>query len=135
MAIRTKKPVKTAPKVKDTSYESTHDLKKLKLYVVIVDRGLGTAISYLMQKYSSAVQFISVGNGTAKRQFTDILGIEDNSKDIIFSILQENKISDMVVDLNEFFSSSKKNRGIGFSIKMTSMIGVKLYEFLADAKE
>lgn len=132
MADLIKKPRKTPVKKIETAYDKTHTLKKLKLYVVIVDRGQGETVSFLMQKYSSAAQFISVGNGTAQRQVSDLLGIEDNGKDVVFSMIKEEKIPEMVVDLEYFFNSSKKHRGIGFSIKVTSMIGVKLYKFLTD---
>ena len=35
-------------------------------------------------------------------------------------------------ELEAFFKVSKRNRGIGFSIPMTSLIGMKLYQFLVD---
>ena len=135
MPVKKEKAKKTPTKV-ETSYDKTHELKKLKVYIAIVNRGQGQTISFLMQKYSSAAQFISVGNGTAVKEITDILGIEDNGKDVVFALIREDKISDMILDLEEYFAMNKgKNRGIGFSIRMTSMIGVKLYKFLTDTSE
>lgn len=126
----TKKPAKKV----DTSFEKTNEIKKLKVYVVIVDHGVGDTITYMFQKFGSAVQFISMGNGTASRQINDILGVEDNGKDIMFAIIKEEDIPAAREELETFFKSSKRHRGIGFAIPLTSIIGVKLYKFLAHTK-
>lgn len=115
------------------SFEKTNEIKQLSLYVTIVNRGQADAITSLFQRMGSAAQFINVGNGTATKNVLDILGIEDNGKDIVFSLIKQELIPDAKKELEAFFAASKRNRGIGFSIKLTSMVGVKLYRFLTDS--
>ena len=126
---------KTPKKVKSKidSFENSNEIKKLKVYVVIVNHGQGRAISSLLQKCGSPAQYIMMGTGTANRQVLDILGIEDNEKDVIFSLIKEDLIPDTKNELEAYFASSKKNKGIGFTIKMTGIIGVKFYRFIANA--
>ena len=79
------------------------------------------------------MQFIEVGNGTANKNVLDILGIEDNAKEIIFALIKTELVKDARKELEAFFMASKKNKGIGFAIDLTSIIGVKLYRFLTNS--
>lgn len=129
MAIINKKPSKKPSNL----IEKQEDLKKLCIFIVVVNRGLAKPISKIFQTYGSNAQFIQRGYGTASKEIRDILGIEDTSKDIVLSIIRKDKVEDVKPELNAFFHVNKYNRGIGFSIPMTSIIGVKLYQFLTDA--
>ena len=129
MALIKKKPSKKPSNL----VEEREDLKKLSVFVVVVNRGLADPICKLFQHAGSNAQFIQRGNGTAIKEIRDILGIEDTSKDIIFSIIKKEAIEELKPELNAFFMASKYNKGIGFSIPMTSIIGVKLYQFFTDS--
>ncbi len=125
MALLKKKKIETPQPI-----ESREDLVKPYVYVTIVDEGVGQSIIKLCQSLKVSAQFLQKGQGTANKQIRDILGIEDNKKEIIFSLVREDLIPDLKKELEAFFLSSKKNKGIGFSIKMDSLIGVRLYHFL-----
>lgn len=117
-------------KIEETDKVKEEQKEKLSIFVTIVPRGQGHPVSKLFYLGGSNAQFIESGEGTAVKAIRDILGIEDNSKDIIFSIIPNNKIEDMKRELEAFFRASKRNKGIGFSIPMTSLIGMKVYQFL-----
>ncbi len=108
------------------------DTKKLLLFITIVNRGQGNFVLKLFESEGANAQFVQYGEGTAQKEIRDILGIEDNSKEVIISIISEDKIEDAKKELEAFFKIRKRNRGIGFSIPMTSLIGMKLYQFLVD---
>lgn len=126
------KKTKKSPAKVDTSYENNNDIKKLKVYVVIVNHGTGKAIVSLLQRSGSPAQYVTMGNGTATKNVRDILGIEDTGKDVVFALLKEELIPDLKNEVEAFFQSNKRNRGIGFSINMTGIIGVRFYRFIAD---
>ena len=86
----------------------------------------------MMQSKGSPAQYVAIGNGTAQRKMLDILGIEDNKKEVVFSLIKEELIPDMKKDLEAFFISNKRNKGIGYSLDLTGIIGVKFYRFIAD---
>ena len=128
MPFLKKNPVEETPKIEPPSA-----FDKLSIFITIVNHGLAGPIIKLFEHAGVSAQFIQRGNGTATRQIRDILGIEDTGKDIVISIIKKDKIADVKPDLLAFFSASKYNKGIGFSIPMTSMIGIKVYQFLADS--
>ena len=108
------------------------DIKKLSMFITIVNRGQGNFVLKLFESEGANAQFVQYGEGTAQKEIRDILGIEDNSKEIIISLISQDKIDSAKRELEAFFKVSKRNRGIGFSIPMTSLIGMKFYQFLVD---
>lgn len=114
-------------------YEKRDDIKKLHLYITIVNFGQSASIISILSQLGSNAQFVQIGRGTAGKQIREILGIEDNRKEIIFSIVSENMIEDVKKELNAFFVASRHNKGIGFSIPMTSIIGIQIYKFLSNS--
>ena len=108
------------------------DIKKLSVFVTIVNRGQSGFVLKLFESEGANAQFVQHGEGTAKEEIREILGIDDNTKEIIFSIIKNEKIESAKKELQAFFKVSKRNRGIGFSIPMTSIIGMKVYQFLTD---
>ena len=109
--------------------------KKLLLFVTIVGKGQSKPVMKIFERGGSNAQFVQRGEGTAQKEIYNILGIEDVDKDIVFSFISQDKISDIKTELNAFFLASKKNRGIGFSIPLSSIIGVRVYQFLANTVE
>ena len=121
-------------KTKKTQHpQNNPDQKKLSMFVTIVNKGQGNFVLKLFESEGANAQFIQHGEGTAQKEIRDILGIEDNSKEIIISLIQNDKIPSASKELEAFFKISKKNRGIGFAIPMTSIIGMRIYQFLSDS--
>ena len=109
------------------------EVKKLSMFITIVNKGQGNYVLKLFESEGANAQFIQHGEGTARKEIRDILGIEDNSKEIVISLVKDEKIPEIKNELEAFFKISKRNRGIGFSIPMTSLIGMKVYQFLTDS--
>ena len=109
--------------------------KKLLLFITIVSSGHGSQIIRLFEKLGISAQFVQSGEGTATKEINNLLGIEDVDKDIVFSFVSEDKIPSVRQDLSSYFSLNKRNRGIGMAIPLTSVIGVRVYQFLADLVE
>ena len=109
--------------------------KKLLLFITIVGEGQATAIRKLFERYGCSAQFVERGEGTATKEIYNILGVENIGKDIVFSFISEDKVDDIKKELEAFFIASKRNRGISFSIRLSSIIGVKVYQFLANTVE
>lgn len=109
--------------------------KKLLLFITIVGEGQATAIRRLFERYGCSAQFVERGEGTATKEIYNILGVENIGKDIIFSFISEDKVEDIKKALEAFFITSKRNRGISFSIRLSSIIGVRVYQFLANTIE
>ena len=111
---------------------STTSDEKLMLFISIVSRGLSAPVLKIFQKCYVSGQFVLTGEGTARKEIRNILGIEDNEKDVVISFVRKDKVEELKSLLEVFFISSKRNAGISFSIELDSIIGVKVYQFLAD---
>ena len=115
---------------KKQPFEERPDLKKIKFYIIIVNYGQGQNIVKLLKANHASAQFVQFGEGTATKQVRNILSIEDNRKEIIYSFLREDLVNEFKKDLDAYFASSKRNAGVGFTIELDTIVGVKLYKFL-----
>ena len=122
---------KEAKKI-DPEYEKNNEVKKLSLFISIVPQGQSAPILKIFEAQEVSAQFVQIGEGTAQKEIRDILGIEDNSKEVVFSIIRDEKIADAKRELEAFFKASRRNKGVAFAIPFTSMVGVNLYEFLSN---
>ena len=119
-----KEPLKVKP------FEETNTLVKLYLYVVIVPFGNSKSITKIMSRCKSSIQLNTLGEGTANADTRSILGLDDNRKDVVFSIVSEDNLKDIKVEIEAYFNANKKNRGIGFAIPFSSVLGIKYYKYL-----
>lgn len=123
---------KNAKKVEEAKqpFEQRQDLKKLVLYMVIVNFGQGSNVVRILKSNHSSAQFVQYGEGTANKQLRSILDIVDNRKEIVYSLLREDCVSDCKKDIEAYFAASKRNAGVAFTIDLDTIVGVKLYKFL-----
>lgn len=110
-------------------FEEREELKKLVFYVTIVNFGQGDNIIRLLKANHSSAQFIQSGEGTATSKIRDVLNIDDTRKEIVFSLIREDYLNDYQKELEAYFASAKRNKGVGFAINLDSIVGVKLYKF------
>ncbi len=119
-------------KITTQKYEDREDLKKVSLYISIVNKGNSQAIVNLFKKIGSSAQFVQLGEGTAIKEIRDIFGIDDTGKEIILSFIKKDDVEIATKELDAFFVASKANQGIGFALPLTSIVGVKIYQFLTN---
>ena len=124
-----KKNTKVVEEPHKQPFEQREDIKRLVFYVVIVNYGQGQNIVKLLKANHSSAQFVQVGEGSAPKKVRNILAITDNRKEIVYSFLREDYVSEFKRDLDAYFASSKRNAGVGFTIQLNAIIGVKLYKF------
>ncbi len=114
---------------KEPRFEERLDIKKLLLYTIIVPRGQSDNIARLLKTNKSSAQFFQIGEGTASSRIREILDIDDTDKDIIYTIVSEEAAKEIKKELDVFFLVNKKNRGIAYTIPLTTLMGVKMYKF------
>lgn len=119
-------------KVNKLPYDKENEIKPLVAYFAIVNQGNANAIVEIFKKAGSSLQLIQMGRGTATKQIRDILGIEDNQKEIVISLIREEKMKEVTTELSAYFAASKRTKGVGFSVKLTGLMGITMYQFLAN---
>lgn len=119
----------TKPYTKKTKNSS---IKKLKVLITIVNRSKDLFYLDLLEQYEVNMQMVLYGNGTANTEMLGLLGLVETEKAVILSIVREDKIKEISEVLKEKFNKVKDGKGIAYTIPMKSLIGVSIYQFLAN---
>lgn len=120
--------------MKETKTKANKNIapKKLKLLITIVNRKKAEYYYDLLQGFEVNMQMITYGRGTADSHMLSMIGLADTDKAVIFSIVKEEKIPEIYETLSEKFATIKDGKGVSYSIKLNSIIGVAIYQFLAN---
>ncbi len=131
----TKKSKKTPQKPDFTPFEKENVLRPLKLFLIVVPFGQANAIINRLNEFDIACSFVFNGEGSAKYLVDDVRRIPDSRKQIILTLVREDKVEFVKRKLDERFSISKASRGFACSIKVTSIAGVSIYKFLTNTRK
>ena len=114
------------------SFEETHALEPLYFLMIIFPNGQASAIMDLMIQADSAVCFLCHGKGTATKDIYEVLGLGENHKQIVLSLIKENNWAKLKELLLKRFAISEWSRGVAYVIKIGSLCGVSVYKMLTD---
>lgn len=107
---------------------------KLKLLITVVGRNKTEYFLDLIQSFDVNMQIVALAQGTADAKTLSFLGLSDTDKSVIFSVIQESKISEATHVLGEKFKTIKDGKGIAFTVPLTSVIGKLIFGFLINNK-
>ncbi len=107
---------------------------RLVLLVTIVQKGKGTFFSDYLQTFDANLQVCIVGTGTVYGDLAEFLGLKDKNRSVIFSIVREDRLDDIFQALEEHFVTVNRNRGIAFTVPLSSVIGKLSYAFLSNER-
>lgn len=123
---------KVSPKIE--KIEDRKNLRKLYVFITIVNYYQSDQVIKLLEGIGCAASFVQVGQGTSTKKVYDILGMRDDKKGVVYSIIRDDLRNDAIYVLNEYLTKSgDTNKGISFSIAVDSLIGAKLYYFLTNS--
>ena len=105
---------------------------RLEMMITVVGRSKAEYYLDLIQSFDVNMQVMALAEGTADAKTMRYLGLTDNEKSVIFSIIQEENIPDALHTLGEKFASLKGGTGIAFTVPLTSVIGKLLFGFLSN---
>ena len=129
MADKVIKRVKASAK-KSAAPKTTAE--KLELLVTVVSRSKTEYYVDLIQSFDVNLQLSVLSKGTANAKMMELLGLTDNEKTVIFSIIRESKIIKAIDALDQKFKTIKGGKGIAFTIPLSSVIGTLIYGFLSN---
>lgn len=118
---KTKKPETAPPAV-----------KKLKLLITIVNRQKAEFYMDLLQGFEVNMQICMLAEGTADSEMRQVLGLADSERVVLWSIIREDKAAKAMQKLEEKFQSVKNGKGIAYTVPLTGVIGVAIYQFLSN---
>ena len=106
--------------------------QKLKLLITVVNRPKAEFYLDLLQSFEVNMQLSMAANGTANTEMLNMLGLTDSEKTVIFSVIREDMCKPALSALEEKFRTIKNGKGIAYTVPMTSVIGVAIYQFLCN---
>ena len=106
--------------------------RKLKLLVTVVNREKAEFYTDLLQAFEVNMQISALARGTAGSEILHLMGLEESAKSVIFSIIREDKAPEALRVLEEKFSTIKRGKGIAYTVPLSGMIGVSLYQFFCN---
>ena len=108
---------------------------RLMLLVTVVQKGKGTFFTDLLQTYEANLHMSFVGTGTARADLIEFLGLKDNKRTVIFSIVKEEKLDVILDALESRFYTVNGKTGIAFAIPLSSVIGKMTYGFMSNDRQ
>ena len=133
--VKKKPSVKKVAAKKQSSGRNTVSSNPLKLLITIVNRNKAEFYLDLIQSYDVNIQCVVLGEGTADKSMLGLLGLSDNDKAVILSVIQQQKLPDALAGLEHKFNSIKGGKGVAWTVSLTSVIGVLIYGFLSNNRE
>ncbi len=109
--------------------------KKLSLLVIICNHGVSDVFVEHLQTLEVNLKLTILGNGTVTDELKNILGLSESKKDIIFAVIKNERLDEAFEYIETRFKLSPKHRGVAFSIKITSLVGVSVYKILSNTIE
>jgi len=107
------------------------DIKKLKLLVTVVDKEKAEFYLDVLSQFEVNFQMAVPGKGTANSEIISLLGLNIH-KAVLFSVVREDLVDNVMNCLEDKFETIKKGQGISFAVPLSSVIGVNLYRFLSN---
>ncbi len=105
---------------------------KLKLLVTVISRHKAELFLGLLQGFDVNMQLSMAAQGTASSEMRQMLGLTDTDKAVIFSVIREDRADEALRCLDEKFRTIKNGKGVAFTVPMTGVIGVAIYQFLSN---
>jgi len=119
---------------KDNPQTSLKAPNKLKLLFTIVDRSKAEFYIDYLENFEINLQTVIYGRGTAPRNI-DYLSIAEQNKAVIISVINDKNTKDIINGLEEKFLKVKHGKGVAYTIPISSMIGVLIYQYLSNNQE
>lgn len=105
--------------------------RRIKALFTIVDRGLGKKVTELCQSMGVTYNLCFMGKGTANSDILNCLGLGETKKDVILSVVLEEKLPDVFNAFQKQLKLDKPGGGIAFAIPIMSVGGPITLQYIS----
>ncbi len=120
------------PVRKTARQQNTVTDNRLEMLITTVARNKADYYADLIQSFDVNLQLTVFAEGTADSGMLAALGINDSAKAVIFSVIQEKKLTEAMGTLENKFKTIKGGKGIAFTVPLSSVIGTIIFGFLSN---
>ena len=104
----------------------------LQLLFVVVDRRKADFYEDLLTDFEINLHMALNAKGTASVETLRLLGLTDTDKAVLISVIRADRAAEALRLLEEKFRTVRGGKGIAYTVSMTSVIGVAVYQFLSN---
>lgn len=105
------------------------------LMTTIADRNNGKKYLDLYKQEGINVMYVTMGQGTAKGDILDYLGLESSEKVVMYSFLEMDKWKAVKKDLQKKIQIDAPGEGIAYIVPLSSIGGRRTLQFLLEKQE
>lgn len=105
---------------------------KMLILFTVVNRNKADFYADMLQSFEVNMQLILSARGTANTERRALLGLEDDKRSVIISVIRREMADEALHVLEEKFNTVKGGRGIAYTVPLSSTIGVAIYQFLSN---
>ncbi len=102
------------------------------LLIVITDKGKGKKVTKIFNEMQTRVQAATFGHGTASKAIYDYLGLGETLKDVIFTILPDEKINETMEKIDKELNLEKTNSGIAFAVPIKCIASMQVLNYILE---
>lgn len=105
------------------------------LMTTIADRNNGKKYLDLYKQEGINVMYVTMGQGTARGDILDYLGLESSEKVVMYSFLEMDKWKEVKKDLQKKIQIDAPGEGIAYIVPLSSIGGRRTLQFLLEKQE
>ena len=109
---------------------STSAPRGAKLLITIVDQGKGEEVLRLLDAQGDHFHLVCLGEGTARADMLELMGLRAPRKDIVFSTLGAGHAQEALSHLRLFLHLDMPGKGIAFTLPISSVGGMRTLKLL-----
>lgn len=109
--------------------------KKLKLLITVVNKNKAEFYMDYLQEFEINMQLSMRARGTADSDLLHYLGLENNEKSVLFSLVREDMAPLAMRGLEEKFRTVRDGKGIAYTVPLSSVAGAAIYQFLTNNRQ
>lgn len=115
-------------------FDQNHKLHRLLFVTVIVGANQGEAIAKILKDNEAYFCFFMHGKGTAPGSALEMLGLSDNRKSIVTSVVKEDRWPLVRSALESRFSVSSLAKGLAYAVPIDALMGISTYKMLSNTR-
>ena len=96
---------------------------RIRLMVIILDRGKGVRAAELFASYGLPLHYGTPGRGTANSELLDYLGLGETEKDVVFSLVPGFTVPGLLQAAGEKLQLATPGKGILFTMPLSAVSG------------
>lgn len=110
-------------------------VKRIKLLVAIVGRGEGDVVVETFRESGVTYNMVAPAYRASGSDFMDYLGLTNPERDLVFSVVTEDKVDEIMKKLLYKLNLDEPGNGIAFTIPITGVSGPLALRYISGQTE